>query len=71
MSYLKLIFGGSGLRPRGSSDPEGGITPSVKRGYAKVHRDWGSFRKDPYLQYKERERWQIKGTGHLFYGFLR
>jgi len=36
MGYFKLIFGGSGLRPRGSSNPEGGITPSVKRGYVKV-----------------------------------
>jgi len=33
---FKVNFWGSGLRPRGSSDPEGGVTPSVKRGYAKL-----------------------------------
>jgi len=33
------MFWGSGLRPGGSCDPEGGVTPRVKRGYAKVSID--------------------------------
>ena len=33
---FKVNFWGSGLRPGGSSDPEGGVTPSVKGGYAKL-----------------------------------
>ena len=32
------------LRPRGDSDPEGGVTPSIKRGYAKLSRFKGAYK---------------------------